>query len=1572
MNKSKEGRINKIFRTLLVALFFCVTGGAFVLAETLPEMNQSTEPFRTYNFINNETVTLDSDMGVTGGGVFTVNGIDKNSNTIDFNNYSGFVITRIQTTLNLNNLTITGAKSTVGAFLYNVSSDSQVTLTNLNITSNSVNTSDNAYGGAIYTFNPITLTNVSLRGNSATTTGTDTVAQGGAIYARDSVNMIADSDNVVIVDNTTADSNGTDNNAIYMANSNSTLNIQARNNGQMDIQDNINGASGYRVNITGDGTGTVGLNDSIRNAGEINVSNVNVSMADGVVKNHELNNLNLGDNVNFTVDADLANQTADTITAQNGTGTLYLTGLNIISSSTENEVKIQILKDAGNIVLNIDNLSSSIYTEVEATMYNSSILADSLTLGTTDTANDSIVITGQKDVLYEMVRDNNPLHTIKNFIFNTSNEYNLTRDLEESPQETILNIYNTSTAESGVINANGHSMFKLTNPVTSVTLNDITIKNAHADTNGSVVSLSNNTATFNATNSTLTNNTSDGNGGAIYVNRGSVNVDTSTLSQNSAGGSGGAIYVNNGNVSLRNSDISSNSATENGGAINAANNSTVEITNSGIRNNTSGGNGGAINAANNSTVSITNSNIENNSSTGNGGAINSMGGSVVEVTNTDIKNNTASGRGGAIYTNGNVVINANRATTTIEGNTDSTGSNAIYSGAGGNVTLNVTNGGRINLNDKVSGDKGYSLNVTGSSNGNVNVNNNIENANITQSGATVNLAHDNLLSGNSYNANGGTLNMVNGEVGNTDFTDFSSSGRTNFKADVDLSNKRMDRISSASYHNVTGTVNVNRMHLLSDAKGRQTRVYFADSPLRHHVTTPIKTLASRVYRYLVTYSPEDGYFEFMRGDSNDYKSFDQSLLAAPVAQQFAYMNQLQNYQAAMYHNDTYMSLPKNVRLNSIRNGISSEDFDSTTASHLTIPEERKSIWVRPYASFESVPLKHGPKVSSINYGTLAGGESDMMQLGHGFTLVYGGFLSYNGNSYHYSNVHSTMQGATLGGIVYLYKGNFFNTLTANVGWMINDNDTEYGSDTMNIIMSGFADKIGYNIEIAKGKVIIQPSLMFGYTFVHTDDYTTSNGLKIDSEPLHALHFIPGIKVIGNLANGWQPYACINIVANFIDKSRITVSDIQLPEMSIDPYVEYGIGLQKRWTDKYSGFAQATVRNGGRRGAALLFGFRCMLGRLKTTVITKHEDAKPKRIKFKERKKPEITVEPVKKRIATKPKQPRVKHQKAKGKKWFAFNFKNIFKREKKQVLYQYNTDVSAKVVTDVYNDGVIIRSLDGMKSEKMSVYADNGHANPADNKGTIKAEKDVKVQQTVKTVKTVNPVEKQTTKSKTTVQKTAKQNVKPSVKTETKKTVEQKTVKKSAVQKTKTDNKSQVKTVSPKPQPKKEVKTQKTEQIKQTPKQEVKKPVEKTVTPKVQPKTSVKPVKSEPVKAAPKQEVKKPVVKTVAPKVQEKPQVKADTMKPQQKVEVKKPVVKQEQKKAVQPKVQTQKQNVPNVQTVKPNPVAVQKFEPNTDGIKPYTKMIEGNESRTQRMLKKQTKPNEFDDFNLEIIDIKF
>ena len=139
--------------------------------------------------------------------------------------------------------------------------------------------------------------------------------------------------------------------------------------------------------------------------------------------------------------------------------------------------------------------------------------------------------------------------------------------------------------------------------------------------------------------------------------------------------------------------------------------------------------------------------------------------------------------------------------------------------------------------------------------------------------------------------------------------------------------------------------------------------------------------------------------------------------------------------------------------------------------------------------------------------------------------------------------------------------------------------------------TGIAEKTGYNWELFHSKLILQPSLLMSYSFINTFNYTTSSNVQMDADPIHAIHIEPQIKIIGNIKEYLQPYLCVSMVWNIIDKSHFQANDVFLPQLSVKPFVQYDAGIQKRWGDRLTGFLEAMIRNGGRNGIALQFGLR---------------------------------------------------------------------------------------------------------------------------------------------------------------------------------------------------------------------------------------------------------------------------------------------------------------------------------------------------------------------------------------------
>lgn len=587
------------------------------------------------------------------------------------------------------------------------------------------------------------------------------------------------------------------------------------------------------------------------------------------------------------------------------------------------------------------------------------------------------------------------------------------------------------------------------------------------------------------------------------------------------------------------------------------------------------------------------------------------------------------------------------------------------------VTLNSINNGKIIFNDKITGEttktiinkyyrEYYSnkihyfdddfnetdtltevsvtpeLKITGDSSSIVQLNNNIENLDISLSGTNLHLgARDNVLDGNNIDLQSGTLSMVNNQAGVASLNNVTLSGNTNFVADVDLANEQMDRITANNYNTQQGiNLNVVGMNLLSDSTKDVTEIYFAQPGLKNNVvngmpanggynlpSTAQTTFYTPIYKYNAIYDNRDdgGYFMFAKGDKiltpnggggttitpsgNPSDAFNPSVLAPSVASQAganATMNQTFNY--AFQNSDNFMTIPylERVAIKTANRYALSPTGDATDVGTFSplfnAQNETSSAWVKPYASFENIPLKNGPKVSNITYGTLVGFDTPIKSIKHGWDRAWTGYIGYNGASQRFSGVDATQNGGLVGGTLTLYKGNFFNATTVSSGAIVGDNRTMYGTDNYTMLMAGVGNKTGYNFEFKEGKIIIQPSMLLSYTFVNTFDYTNAAGVKIKNDPLHAIQIAPGVKFIANTKNGWQPYIGVNMIWNLLDKSKVSANDVRLPEMSIKPYVQYGVGVQKRFKDRYMAFGQAMIQNGGRNGISLTAGFRWAIGK----------------------------------------------------------------------------------------------------------------------------------------------------------------------------------------------------------------------------------------------------------------------------------------------------------------------------------------------------------------------------------------
>ncbi len=608
-----------------------------------------------------------------------------------------------------------------------------------------------------------------------------------------------------------------------------------------------------------------------------------------------------------------------------------------------------------------------------------------------------------------------------------------------------------------------------------------------------------------------------------------------------------------------------------------------------------------------------------------GGAIDNYSGEIKNITGNFIGNNVQSegfAAGGAIMTFTDLNIVAKDGYTSVfSGNyTEVNGErddNAIYAGYGSTINFEMKNGGKFVMADNI---RGVTINPNAAS---------LQDR-FLPSEYNVNITGDNIDNTTFYMLNDmydadltvgqTTLNTVNDSIHTYDVNNFTLSNNTKMVVDVDLANETMDRFTSNGYGEHNGDLIVSGMNLLSDSKSDSAEIYFAEQGLKDNVLNgtgelpdKYQTAYTPIYKYNVNYDNRDdgGYFVFNRGGQNSSDSFNPSVLSTPVANQAgsqAVINETVRF--AFQHMDLFSQLPFNQRMAIINNNryagvnngvnaISASRYDVRTDTPQYNSEFEminKGFWVKPFTSFETINLNHGPDVDAITYGTLVGFDSNFKELKRGWYNVQSIYGGYNGSQLSYDGVDTSLNGGVLGITETFYKGNFFTALTATAGANVGSSKTMYGNEDFTALLAGIGSKSGYNFEFKNGKYILQPILFMNYSFVNTFDYTNAAGVKIDSDPLHTFQINPQLKFVTNLKNGWQPYASVGMVWNVLNSSKVRANDVILPKMSVDPYVEYGVGLQRNWKDRFTGFAQAMVRNGGRNGVALTFGFRWAIGK----------------------------------------------------------------------------------------------------------------------------------------------------------------------------------------------------------------------------------------------------------------------------------------------------------------------------------------------------------------------------------------
>lgn len=953
----------------------------------------------------------------------------------------------------------------------------------------------------------------------------------------------------------------------------------------------------------------------------VNNSTIDLS-GDGKYQTYNFDNLNVEGKSQLSIDVNLSptqsgsstvvpgTVASDMLVSENGTGQIEITNLKFSNGAADsglyNPITVNIL--GGGLTLStVDPVSFA--TDVYE--YNLDITADK----------QSVVLTAVNAATADSLGAQNRKDNTRIFTFTDSdnNPYVISRNLGTTGSGT----FTVNGTGKTVIDGDKYSMFEVSND-TDLTINDVTIQNAKTSGNGSVVNQTNANGVTNINNSTISNNNSEGKGGAIYVGAGTVNLTDVSFSYNNTNAGANDIYIE------KDATVNVIAKTKGENFINSGLAGSGNLNKSGSEDLYLSGNNknftGNLNVSQGS-VNFEQKHEDDSYITGLTNLANSSSSVSINNNYSDVTSGAFTGKGTIEKSGSNdLILTGNNSTFTgkteinsgnIKYNTDTTtylgGSTVInkdgglkIEGEAGTKLSNISGNGTItkdNVGDLLfQGNNNFngSLNIN---NGTLALGQNSSLGTISTAtfadGTAINLQNTSAV---QNSAGEWTTNPNPSSIENLVFDNVVLNGDTKLYLDVDLANNKADTITVNNIaKGSTGNfiLGENSLNVVSDALVNDLQVQIVKGAAADRVILDeaARVAMGPIQKYDVNYMNGMLMFAGQGGTKPTYDQVNPAVLASPVAAQLGgYLVQLQSYDEAFHNMDMYMLLTKEQRyVMKMRNRYALEGgvakYDSRYSRY-----DNAAGWFRPYATFENVPLNNGPKVSNVAYGSFFGGDSKLYDLGHGWDGMFSVYVGYNGSHQAYNGVSMYQNGGTLGVVGMAYKGNFFTGLTANVGANVGEANTMFGHEDFAMLMTGVASKTGYNFELAHGKFIIQPSLLMSYSFINTFDYTNGAGVSVSSDPLHALQIEPGIKFIANLKNGWQPYLGVSMVWNIMDQTQFMANNVSLPSLSVDPYVKYGVGVRKTWGERLTGFFQTYITNGGRNGVGLQCGFRLSLGK----------------------------------------------------------------------------------------------------------------------------------------------------------------------------------------------------------------------------------------------------------------------------------------------------------------------------------------------------------------------------------------
>lgn len=328
--------------------------------------------------------------------------------------------------------------------------------------------------------------------------------------------------------------------------------------------------------------------------------------------------------------------------------------------------------------------------------------------------------------------------------------------------------------------------------------------------------------------------------------------------------------------------------------------------------------------------------------------------------------------------------------------------------------------------------------------------------------------------------------------------------------------------------------------------------------------------------------------------SFDLKRFNPQVFRGQVTKIAQYQNQLAIDDMLFNHTMLDQGFKGNDYVASHPNRYASAN--DLYAPYYQYSRKDGGLWVKMYGTFEKLNMNHGLHVGNNSYGTIIGADFGLKDLRHGWQFMPTAYIAYNGAHQYWSGTGAYQNGAQIGAMGTWYKDNFMIGALAFGGVYNNDMNTLRGSDETFNYFAGGSVKAAYNWRFAKDWSL-QPNLLVAYSFFGQENWHTDFGqMGMMSGMLNGVNVAPGLNLIWEKET-FSTYATIQYMYNVNQSVGGRAGNVGLPHVHMDRgYLQYGIGVNKTFTDRFSGYFQTVIRNVGRTGIGLQLGFNWALGK----------------------------------------------------------------------------------------------------------------------------------------------------------------------------------------------------------------------------------------------------------------------------------------------------------------------------------------------------------------------------------------